>query len=98
MVRSMSRAFHWPDFLPAFSTAADARGFVAATLLDTPAGPLRAWKRAGEGPVVYLSAGIHGDEPAGPLALLDLMREGFFTPHIDWALCPALNPTGLAEG
>lgn len=47
---------------------------------------------------VYLSAGIHGDEPAGPLALLRLMEEGFFQPGIDWVICPALNPTGLARG
>ncbi|MFN0127609.1 MAG: M14 family metallocarboxypeptidase [Verrucomicrobiales bacterium] len=45
----------------------------------------------------YLSAGIHGDEPAGPLAALELLRAGAFD-HGCWRLCPALNPTGLAAG
>ncbi|QQL44980.1 M14 family metallopeptidase [Sulfuriroseicoccus oceanibius] len=45
----------------------------------------------------YVSAGMHGDEPAGPLALLELLREGFFKPTgISWVICPVLNPTGLA--
>jgi len=98
MVTRMSDCFHWSEFPPAFRRAAELAGFSETRLAETSAGPLTAWRRPSAGPRVYLSAGIHGDEPAGPLALLDLMREGFFTPHIDWALCPALNPTGLAEG
>ncbi len=94
----MSNVFHWPDFLPAFSIAAEQAGFTPTALAETPAGPLMAWERASAGPRVYLSAGIHGDEPAGPLALLELMRAGFFTEAIYWVLCPALNPTGLAVG
>jgi hypothetical protein len=93
---AMSRAFHWPDFLPAFTHAAEAAGFSASTRADTAAGPLQAWERAGDGPRVYLSGGIHGDEPAGPLALLDLMIGGFFSGNIHWLVCPALNPTGLS--
>jgi hypothetical protein len=47
---------------------------------------------------VYVSAGIHGDEPAGPLALAGLLEERF-----DWAglgvmMCPVLNPDGLRAG
>lgn len=57
-----------------------------------------AWERAGSGPPVYLSAGIHGDEPAGPLALLALMEEGFFPDGRHFIVCPALNPSGLALG
>ena len=97
-VAAMSRAFHWPDFLPAFAHAAEVAGFSVGTLADTPAGPLQAWERPGDGPRVYLSSGIHGDEPAGPLALLDLMTGAFFSENIHWLLCPALNPTGLAAG
>ena len=53
----------------------------------------------GPGPGIYLSSGIHGDEPAGPLALLGLMQEGFFSDTtFHWAVCPALNPDGLALG
>jgi protein MpaA len=94
----MSITFRWQEFPQAFAAAAEAAGFVATRLLETPAGPLHGWKRAAPGFRVYLSAGIHGDEPAGPLALLDLMVGNFFTPDIDWTICPALNPTGLAAG
>jgi protein MpaA len=92
----MWHAFHWPDFLPAFTKAAGDAGFTSTTLAMTAAGPVMAWDRESSGPHVYLSAGIHGDEPAGPAALLDLMRGGFFSCGIHWTLCPALNPTGLA--
>nr|WP_281375593.1 M14 family metallocarboxypeptidase [Haloferula luteola] len=46
--------------------------------------------------VRYLSAGMHGDEPAGPLAALELLRGG----QLDqgWIVCPALNPAGLVAG
>lgn len=94
----MGSLFQWPDFLPAFGRAADAAGFSRRVLAETPAGPLLAWERRAGGPRVYLSSGIHGDEPAGPLAMLRLMEEGFFAAGVDWALCPALNPTGLAAG
>jgi len=71
-------------------------GFVSAA----PAGsPFQAWHRAGGGDRIYLSAGIHGDEPAGPLAILRLLREGdLFAAGHDWTLCPALNPQGLRAG
>lgn len=46
-------------------------------------------------PSVYLSSGMHGDEPAGPLALLDLLEEDRFDPGIDWTVFPMLNPAGL---
>lgn len=98
MLVPMEHAFHWPDYLPAFTEAAKASGFSSTVLAETAAGPLMAWEREGAGPRVYLSAGIHGDEPAGPLALLKLMRSGFFGPRIHWLICPALNPTGLAAG
>jgi hypothetical protein len=98
MLAVMESAFHWPEYLPAFGSAALAAGFTREVLAETAAGPLMAWRRAGKGPRVYLSSGIHGDEPAGPLVLLEMMRQGFFAPDIDWAICPALNPTGLAAG
>ncbi|MDP3849326.1 MAG: M14 family metallocarboxypeptidase [Luteolibacter sp.] len=94
----MSHSFHWPEFLSAFEHAAGNAGFSSLTLAETTAGPLKAWECHGDGPRIYLSAGIHGDEPAGPLALLELMRGDFFSPGIDWVICPALNPAGLASG
>jgi protein MpaA len=47
---------------------------------------------------VYLSAGIHGDEPAGPLALLELLKERKLSESCCWYVCPVLNPTGLHAG
>jgi len=49
-------------------------------------------------PKVYLSAGVHGDEPAGPLALLELLAEGFFDDRAHWFICPVLNPLGFVRG
>jgi predicted deacylase len=86
----------WSGYLESFAASAMRRGFTARKLADLAAGPLMAWELPGEGPVIYLSAGIHGDEPAGPLALLELMDEGFFTSAAHWLICPALNPDGLA--
>jgi hypothetical protein len=94
----MSNPFDWPDFLPAFGRAAEAVGFSPIVLAETDAGPLSLWERAGRGPRVYLTSGIHGDEPAGPLALLDLMNEDFFAAEFDWVIGPALNPAGMAAG
>jgi protein MpaA len=45
---------------------------------------------------IYISAGIHGDEPAGPLAVLQLLRENRWPENVDIYLCPCLNPTGFA--
>ena len=44
---------------------------------------------------LYLSAGIHGDEPAGPLAMLQLIRENQWPAGVDLWLCPCLNPSGF---
>lgn len=44
---------------------------------------------------IYLSAGIHGDEPAGPLAIRELLRENVWPADADLFLCPCLNPTGF---
>lgn len=46
---------------------------------------------------VYFSAGIHGDEPAGPLALRELLRGGDpWPPEVAGWICPCLNPEGFA--
>jgi protein MpaA len=42
----------------------------------------------------YLSAGIHGDEPAGPLAALRLLEENRW-PDLNLWLVPCLNPAGF---
>src|ERR1043165_1644635 len=44
---------------------------------------------------LYLSAGIHGDEPAGPLAVRQLLQEQDWPDDTDIWICPCLNPTGF---
>jgi len=94
----MNELFKWPSYLDDFAETALHQGFRDEVLLDTEDGPIVVWERKGEGPLVYASAGIHGDEPAGPLALLEMMRTGSFSSKFHWLICPALNPEGLAMG
>ena len=67
---------------------------------DPVPGPVEfiAWRRAVPSPRrrVYLSTGIHGDEPAGPLAALQLLRENHWPADAALWLCPCLNPSGFA--
>jgi murein peptide amidase A len=66
-------------------------------LLKTPAGmPILALNSNLEGPAIYISAGVHGDEAAPPWALLawawhneELLRTKAVI------LCPCMNPEGL---
>ncbi len=44
---------------------------------------------------VYISTGIHGDEPAGPLAARQLLQENSWPAGMDLWLCPCINPTGF---
>jgi predicted deacylase len=44
---------------------------------------------------IYLSTGIHGDEPAGPLALGRLLREDGWPANARLWICPCLNPGGF---
>jgi predicted deacylase len=44
---------------------------------------------------IYLSTGIHGDEPAGPLAALRLLQENQWPANAELWFCPCLNPMGF---
>ncbi|MEM6820613.1 MAG: M14 family metallocarboxypeptidase [Verrucomicrobiota bacterium] len=44
---------------------------------------------------IYISAGIHGDEPAGPLACLDLLNDESFFAGWDVYMFPMLNASGF---
>lgn len=44
---------------------------------------------------LYISAGIHGDEPATPLAVLALLKQDQWPDSMDVWLCPCLNPVGF---
>ena len=45
---------------------------------------------------IYISTGIHGDEPAGPLAALRLMQANQWPANAEIILHPCLNPTGFS--
>jgi hypothetical protein len=44
---------------------------------------------------IYISTGIHGDEPAGPLAALKLIQENLWPENAEIFLLPCLNPAGF---
>ncbi len=44
---------------------------------------------------LYISTGIHGDEPAGPLAVRQLLRENRWPDGVEIFLVPCLNPGGF---
>jgi hypothetical protein len=83
--------------------AARAAGWTVRYLSPTESGP-RPWLRRslpdGEipSPQLYLSAGIHGDEISGPLALLETIRQPAFFGGFGVTMFPILNPNGLARG
>jgi hypothetical protein len=86
-------------FVPRFAAAALAAGFAEEKFGAVADDGLFAYtKRAPGRPVVYLSAGVHGDEPAPPWTLFRLMHEGFFDDRCSWFLCPLINPTGFRRG
>jgi len=66
---------------------------------DSAAGPVEftAYRRPAASPRrrAYVSTGIHGDEPAGPLAMAELMRGNQWPGDVSLWVCPCLNPTGF---
>jgi murein peptide amidase A len=83
-----------------FDSAAARAGFRREIFGEVDGLPLLAFTRRTRGPRprIYLSSGIHGDEPAPPQALLSLLEAGLFDTRAVWFLCPMLNPVGLARG
>ena len=49
-------------------------------------------------PTIAIAAGVHGDEPAGPWALLELVERGGLDPAFTYRLWPCTNPTGFNAG
>lgn len=77
--------------------AATQHGWNIETLAAREGVELLALRRAVREPSqrLYISTGIHGDEPAGPLAALELLRANDWPECADIWLCPCLNPTGF---
>jgi murein peptide amidase A len=78
--------------------AAQCHGWTGEPLTAEAGLELQTWTRSPAAPRrrLYLSAGIHGDEPAGPLAVLQLLQENVFPADLGVWLCPCLNPGGFA--
>ncbi len=47
---------------------------------------------------ISISAGVHGDEPAGPWALLSLVRDGLLDARYAYRIWPCVNPSGYIAG
>ena len=97
----MNDSFDPRAFAGAVEEAARADGWTVRHLSPTASGP-RPWfqrsAKSGPGtPKLYLSAGIHGDEISGPLALLELLRRPEFFANLDVTMFPILNPDGLLQ-
>jgi protein MpaA len=73
-----------------------ANGWQCDTFLDEPGITLRGYRRPKPGATknFYFSTGIHGDEPSGPLAMLQLVELNHW-PEANLWLIPCLNPTGF---
>jgi len=94
----MDKAFPSNQFSEDVRRKALALGFQETRLLEHPDGTVAAYTKVAHSQNakhVYLSAGIHGDEPAGSLAILELLNKNFFEDYFTWTVCPMLNPYGL---
>ncbi len=85
------------DFTPRFAAAARGAGFREEKFGEIEGHPLLAYTKPATATTrrVYLSAGIHGDEPAPPWTLLRLVQEGRLDERASWFVCPLLNPLGF---
>jgi len=83
-------------------TAAHLHNWNLETFHEQAGLKLHALRRPATSPVnaqpatrLYISAGIHGDEPAGPLAALKLLQENRWPDNAEIILLPCLNPIGF---
>lgn len=88
-------------YVAATVALAPVQGFRTETFAEIDGCPLVALTRRSpeaQRPHVYLSTGIHGDEPAPPAALLQLLETGTFNDQASWSIIPMLNPAGFRRG
>jgi hypothetical protein len=88
------------ELIAEFEAAGRAKDFRVETMGEVDGYPLLAMTKRTPGvwPRIYLSSGIHGDEPAPPAALLEMLKLGWFNDRANWFICPVLNPNGFARG
>ena len=80
--------------------AAGLHGWTSETFGEAGGFPVFALHRLAFGPAkkaqrIYISTGIHGDEPAGPQAALKLLQENRWPENAEIFLLPCLNPIGF---
>jgi hypothetical protein len=79
--------------LKEFASSAESQGFKINTLED---GRIYAHRNGGL-KKCYISTGIHGDEPAGPVTMLYMMKTKMYPTNMDMLLFPCLNPEGFRK-
>ena len=97
----MSGAFNPKAYVARIEEVAKATGWTIR-YLSKCGDVTRPWlqRTATLGPVapsLYLSAGIHGDEISGPMAVLKMLRDREFFADFNVTIFPILNPDGLAQ-
>ena len=86
------------EYLREFHAAAEMRGWAAEKFATIDTYDLYGYRRGPTKPrgAVYISTGIHGDEPAGTITLRRCVEEDRWPSDTHFILCPCINPTGLA--
>ncbi|MFP4353393.1 MAG: M14 family metallocarboxypeptidase [Puniceicoccaceae bacterium] len=91
--------FSVPGYLDAVRSLAAGAGFSVRTFGEAGGFALPVLTRGGPGrDRLYVSAGVHGDEPAGPLGIRCALEKGWFSRDFGWVVFPVINPTGLVRG
>lgn len=91
---------HLKQYLGEMVASARQAGFQTETISHHESIEIPAFSRLGAGnkpPVILLSAGIHGDEPAGLLTILEFLKSEPAT-EFTWLITPLLNPSGIIAG
>ncbi len=85
----------------ALARIANRQGLSAEVIWESGVDAIRIWTRPSTSafaPRIFLSAGIHGDEPCGPDALFRFLELHELSPSCEWVIAPVLNPSGLRRG
>jgi hypothetical protein len=85
------------EVLLRLETKAIASGWIPDPILCSDGTSLPAFRRSTPDARgnIYVSAGIHGDEPAGPLAIQCLIEQAAWPTWFNYWLVPCLNPSGF---
>tara|TARA_B100000579_G_scaffold80787_1_gene62936 strand:- start:1041 stop:1826 length:786 start_codon:yes stop_codon:yes gene_type:complete len=87
------------DILHRALTAAKQHGWITDTFSGSSEIQLFGFRRIAQNERLsaYISSGIHGDEPGGPLALIEMIESDIWPNDVSLFICPCLNPTGFQK-